>query len=387
MKAVFIFKLQITKSKRKSETDFMKTIRDRIREIEEAETENFVELTKISGLDPANDFRNMNMRDMDLSNCDLAGYDFRGSNINGINWENADIKGTLFDKEQIEQLRKKGHQFAQDYNFFTKPDFNIIEACLLNLFEVVRELLEMGENANLTENDGTTPLIISCDKGNNHICELLLRYGADANKYAMPNGETPLTIASAKGHMQIVRLLIDNGADVNLVRKNDGWTPLMVATEEENKDLVEYLLDKGAGVNHRDPISVWTALMVACAGGNEEIVELLLNHGAAVNRDTLENSGTVLMAASAGGFVPVVELLINHKARVNEQRTDTGETALIVAAARGHEQVVKILIDNGAELNLIEQNDKTALDYSLEQGHLEISTILKGAGAKRGDEL
>jgi hypothetical protein len=61
--------------------------------IHSAETENFLELVKISGLDPASDFRFANFEGMDFSNCHLIGFDFTGSDFTNAIIGNADFSG------------------------------------------------------------------------------------------------------------------------------------------------------------------------------------------------------------------------------------------------------------------------------------------------------
>ncbi|MEM1159371.1 MAG: pentapeptide repeat-containing protein [Pseudomonadota bacterium] len=72
-----------------------------IKKIEEAETDRFVDLVKIAGLDPKKDFRNRNLRNVDFSNSDLAGFDLRGSDLRGANFEGATISGAVFDDGQL----------------------------------------------------------------------------------------------------------------------------------------------------------------------------------------------------------------------------------------------------------------------------------------------
>lgn len=58
--------------------------------------------------------------------------------------------------------------------------------------ETVRTLLTTSDNMLNTPNDeGETPLIIACMKGNLTVAKLLIDAGADVNK-ALPNGNTPL---------------------------------------------------------------------------------------------------------------------------------------------------------------------------------------------------
>jgi hypothetical protein len=60
-------------------------------------TSSFVELCRVSGLNPATDFRWADLRGVDLSNELLAGFDFRGADL-----RNANLHGAQFQPQQLE---------------------------------------------------------------------------------------------------------------------------------------------------------------------------------------------------------------------------------------------------------------------------------------------
>lgn len=74
----------------------------------DAETENFVELGALVGLDPAKDYRFADLRGVDFSDCDLRGFDFTGADLTNstgteTTWDettiltDADIEGSIFE--------------------------------------------------------------------------------------------------------------------------------------------------------------------------------------------------------------------------------------------------------------------------------------------------
>lgn len=71
-------------------------IDDAIARVLESTTANFVELTKVAGLDPASDFRGANLSDIDFSGSNLAGFDFTGASFIGATFVNAKIGGAKF---------------------------------------------------------------------------------------------------------------------------------------------------------------------------------------------------------------------------------------------------------------------------------------------------
>lgn len=58
-------------------------------------------LLDLTGLDPANDFRNLNLRNVDFSHCDLTGFDFTGTSLRGCTFTGARIDGVVFDAHHL----------------------------------------------------------------------------------------------------------------------------------------------------------------------------------------------------------------------------------------------------------------------------------------------
>jgi ankyrin repeat protein len=143
--------------------------------------------------------------------------------------------------------------------------------------EMVELLLAKGADINT----GKWPALHSAlDAGRFDIADLLLAKGADAN-ITDDEGHTPLHIAAsyaAWGFPKIVELLISNGADIN-AKDNNGKTALSYAIEYYHTEIVELLIAKGSDVNAKDGAGR-TPLSYAQEKGFTKIVELLRKHGA-----------------------------------------------------------------------------------------------------------
>ena len=61
---------------------------------------------------------------------------------------------------------------------------------------------------------------------------------------------------------------------------------------------------------------------------------------------------------------------------LKQRRSDTSFTALTWVSGKGVIDIVKYLVENGADINAKNENDKTALMYASEKGHLEMENIL-----------
>ena len=85
------------------------------------------------------------------------------------------------------------------------------------------------------------------------------------------------------------------------------------------------------------------------------------------------------MEASYEGHLKVIKYLIeNGKVNVNS-KDDDGWTALMRASWRGYSEILQYLIEIGADINIKNNDGKTALDLADNE---EIKEILRKAGYK-----
>jgi ankyrin repeat protein len=111
---------------------------------------------------------------------------------------------------------------------------------------VVMRLIKNGANINVRNHEGDTPLIAAVLDGNIPLTQILLQYGAQANTQEEENGDTALHLASFnRGDPHLAELLIRYGANIE-ARNNEGDTPLISAVLQQNVPFVEVLLQHGA---------------------------------------------------------------------------------------------------------------------------------------------
>jgi formylglycine-generating enzyme required for sulfatase activity len=75
---------------------------DQARQIIESETEDFVELLKLSGLDPKRHLCLADWSGVSFRGCDLRGFDFTGARLHGCDFNGALIAGARFDQAEID---------------------------------------------------------------------------------------------------------------------------------------------------------------------------------------------------------------------------------------------------------------------------------------------
>lgn len=65
-------------------------------EILNADGADFATLVRVARLDPSEDFRGADLRDVDFGRSDLEGYDFSGADLSGCRFDRAALKGAIF---------------------------------------------------------------------------------------------------------------------------------------------------------------------------------------------------------------------------------------------------------------------------------------------------
>jgi ankyrin repeat protein len=157
----------------------------------------------------------------------------------------------------------------------------------------VEALLADGSAVDVSDDDGTTALMLACINGHSSVVRLLLGTGTSALDAADRGGFTPLALASEYGWPNICEMLLAAGADANATAV-DGTTPLYVACQEGGDEAhvacVRLLLGAGACLTGSEGADSCTPLHAAAETGSADCLRLLLEAGApvdAVNDDGL----------------------------------------------------------------------------------------------------
>ncbi|CAE7474397.1 Ank2 [Symbiodinium pilosum] len=107
--------------------------------------------------------------------------------------------------------------------------------------EEVRNLLDGGEDPDITDDLGLTALHGAAKKGHSKIVALLLARGARVNPAAAKwKGETPLHYACKYGHAKILQMLLSSGADPAVLTQ-EGRSALDFAKEKRHLNCVDLL--------------------------------------------------------------------------------------------------------------------------------------------------
>ncbi|XP_070548474.1 B-cell lymphoma 3 protein-like isoform X2 [Ptychodera flava] len=181
--------------------------------------------------------------------------------------------------EKLIQLIAMSGKSVDIYNTLRQTPLHL--AVITNQWQMVRLLVMVGADGNLTDRNGQTSVHLACQRSNMeclHSVTTCSRHPVDldAKNY---EGLTPLHLAVSTGNADVIRFLLSKGADIDCPDGKSGRTALFYAVENEQKDVIEILLDHNADVNAQS-YSGNTALHVASGRGFISIVRSLLRHGA-----------------------------------------------------------------------------------------------------------
>jgi ankyrin repeat protein len=297
--------------------------------------------------------------------------------------------------------------------------------------EAARALLKGGANVDFTDPDGSTPLIVALMNGHWDMAKLLIESGADVNLWdwwgqsplflavdmnTLPAGaRTELPTMDQATGMDIIRLLISKGANVNAQLKlrppyrmvsqdrladpaiDYGATPLLRAAKAADLPAMKALLDAGALVDLQNVLG-HTPLIVAAGasrgralptrGGNYteeqavEAVKMLLAAGANVNASGYKGPSTERgETLRCTGYVAIVDCY-------------KGESAIHGAALHGWMKLAEVLKQAGANLDPVDADGKTPLDYAMgrfrlgflenaPEPQLRVAEALRALGARK----
>ncbi len=274
--------------------------------------------------------------------------------------------------------------------------------------EIARDLLRKGIDANISDQNGVTPLRLAAQNGHLEVVKHLIEWRAPINgnctdksplyvatynghlaivKYLVEcgaaispdqkDGWSPLHAAAGKGYLDIVKYLVMLGAMIDLKQK-DGWSPLHLAAKNGHFLVVKYLIEKKVLINANQKDG-WSPLHVAAQNGHLEIVQYLVNLGAFIHPNQKDGWMPLHMAVQEG-LLGVAKYLINMGASIEIAKKD-GRTSLHMAAENGYLEIVKYLVKSGASVNSKENDGVTPLHMAARRDHLEIVQHLLNSGA------
>jgi ankyrin repeat protein len=178
----------------------------------------------------------------------------------------------------------------------------------------------------------------------------------------------------------IAEFLLEQGCSLDPLSNKDD-SPLYYALVSQRYDMVTKLLDSGIDTG-RLPSMIY--YLVKLDDIPEELLERLLQIQDL--NDTVEPGVTALHLSVAKDRPDLLARLLDHGMDINGL-TEAG-TPLMYAATCKQKKMIKHLIEIGVELNIVNENNQTALDLAQAQaGSSQICNLMIKAGAKSAIDL
>ncbi|MDH7598335.1 MAG: ankyrin repeat domain-containing protein [Sedimentisphaerales bacterium] len=165
--------------------------------------------------------------------------------------------------------------------------------------EAISAMLDQGNDVNLRDNRGYTPVIAAAAGGHAKAVGLLLQRGADLN--AVDNaGNTALHVGAAYGQVDVCRLLLQNGARVD-ARNYAGLSPLDIARSAQRAELIALFEAASPGAEGQqavqDPNQVWREeamkvlrdpnALASRLGANKDLYDAITSLGTAARQEIM----------------------------------------------------------------------------------------------------
>jgi ankyrin repeat protein len=289
-------------------------------------------------------------------------------------------------------------------------------AALNNQVELVRKIADKGGKANVWNNRGRNPLHYAAYNGNIELFEFLESKGLDMTP-AISDQSSMLHWACHGGNIDMVKYLLKRDFTLD-IKDSEGYSVLHWASTGNSIDMLKFLVEE-KGMDHRIATETGNTVMQSAAfGRNIDGIKYFLTKGFDVD-EKFENGESLMHLAGQIGDVEFIKYLIDNGADVNAT-SNGGGTALNNAAFSGNVEAVKVLMENGAvlapsvckesacassptplhqavwrapnvveyfinkgiDINILEDNYKTALHYAFEGDSIRSIKLLCDAGIK-----
>lgn len=253
--------------------------------------------------------------------------------------------------------------------------------------------VEHPANGNLVSKQpkgGLTALLYAARQGSLQAARVLAESGADLNM-TEPDGTTPVIMALINAHYDLAAMLIEAGADPN---KQDryGRGPLYTAIDMYTME------PSGTRPAPRENdqlngLDVAKLLLVKGANANVALVEPVPGRSVSDNPDPILRAGaTPFIRAAKTGDVAGMQLLLANGADPKAATTD-GVNALMAAAGQGWRygdsvvleaaalRAVELCLDLGLDVNGVNRKGESALHGAAYRGGNDIASVLVKHGA------
>lgn len=232
---------------------------------------------------------------------------------------------------------------------------------------MVENLIDIGVDLNVEDNEGLTPLYKALKSVNNETAKMLVHAGAKYDGVSS-TGNTMIHNAVIKGDLDVLQSLIKLGAQVDALN-SDGVTPLYKAAETSNQAAIDALIIGNADIDFKSQHGR-SLLQIAVHRGRLDVVKQLIQLGASLN--TCEDNGaTALYTAMLLNYPGIIRILLDKGANASHTAPN-GNSLLHMAVIEGSSEIVQKLVAVGADTNARNSNNETALCLAIKTNKIDV---------------
>ncbi|OWZ19001.1 hypothetical protein PHMEG_0006807 [Phytophthora megakarya] len=210
-------------------------------------------------------------------------------------------------------------------------------------------LLEAGQDPNVSDDSGTTAMMVAILHLNLVTMRCVLRDGEAVRRNLVvdcreeQDERVQLVLA-------VVKLLVQFNGDLD-ARTIDGKTALHNSTGDDAYEVAKFLVDAGADIDASKKTALHycskkTALHYCVEEGGLLVTELLLSRGANIDREDKNGTSPLALVLQLAN-VNVLQLFLNHHQCVaTSERHNFAADVLFQAVENGEEMVVRYVVEN-----------------------------------------
>lgn len=168
-----------------------------------------------------------------------------------------------------------------------------------------------------------------------------------------------------------------NKVNFNNITDNINTNILARLAHQGNDELIDLLVSANSAIRNTYPY-----------GGQALETAHYENHTDAVTALIENNLNESLLSASGAGLKRIVKFLLTLNTDVN-YKDKYGMTPLMAACANQREEIIKMLLQHKADVNMVDQGNRTALDFAQlpYYRYQKTKDILISAGAVSGQDI
>jgi len=159
---------------------------------------------------------------------------------------------------------------------------------------------------------------------------------------------------------------------------------LSIAAKNGFFNLVKFLISKGVNKEHFTK-DFHTPLSLAVSGNDFKTVEILLNDW--ISPNTYADGYIHLAPIFNVKSRKIAQLLVDNDAVTNGIYNQNFQSPLTVACQNGFLDVVEFFLDDNLDINHLDRDNKTPLDYAFFYKYENLSTFLIKKGARTANEI